>query len=196
MLLTRFEVGSAAMEGGVPAVVAEMRLSRLREVAGRALETSLAGCSLEDFCDGFALDAQRRPLLESVYKEAVAEMRGNVLAECDLIFREHGVAESLDRLDKVVAQQPELPDGSRCLQVSPLEVDAMLSTASLPVKQNHRVALERALQQVQGENAALKEQYIAHHTKLTAASTQVDSCLDDLQHTAMQCERWSMSAGA
>jgi|TARA_B110001469_G_scaffold106961_1_gene106986 hypothetical protein len=184
------------MEGGVPAVVAEMRLSRLREVAGRALETSLAGCSLDDFCDGFALDAQRRPLLESVYKEAVAEMRGNVLAECDLIFREHGVADSLDRLDKVVAQQPELPDGSRCLQVSPLEVDAMLSTAALPVKQNHRVALERALQQVQGENAALKEQYIAHHTKLTAASTQVDTCLDDLQQTAMQCERWSMSAGA
>ena len=184
------------MEGGVPAVVAEMRLSRLREVTGRALETSLAGCSLEDFCDGFALDAQHRPLLERVYKEAVAEMRGNVLAECDLIFREHGVAESLDRLDKVVAQQPELPDGSRCLQVSPLEVDAMLSTAALPVKQNHRLALERALQQVQQENAGLKQQYIAHHTQLTAASTKVDTCLENLENTAMQCERWSMSAGA
>mmetsp|Transcript_20689 Transcript_20689/g.42354 ORF Transcript_20689/g.42354 Transcript_20689/m.42354 type:complete len:185 (+) Transcript_20689:52-606(+) len=184
------------MERGVPVVVAEMRLSRLREVAGRALETSLAGCSLEDFCDGFALDMQHRPLLERVYKEAVAEMRGNVLAECDLIFREHGVAESLDRLDKVVAQQPELPDGSRCLQASPLEVDAMLSTAALPVKQKHRQALVRALEQVRQENAGLKQQYITHHTQLTAASAQIDTCLENLQHTAMQCERWSMSAGA
>ena len=72
----------------------------------------------------------------------------------------------------------------------------MLSTAALPVKQNHRIALERALKQIQGENAALKEQYMAHHAKLSAASAQVDTCLDDLQNTAMQCERWSMSAGA
>ena len=100
------------MDGGVPAVVAEMRLSRLREVAGRALETSLAGCSLEEFCDGFALDATRRPLLESVYKEAVAEMRGNVLAECDLIFRElvHGWRVApLGRMQQAV---PRAPDGA------------------------------------------------------------------------------------
>ena len=184
------------MDGGVPAVVAEMRLSRLREVAGRALEASLAGCSLDDFCDGFALDAQHRPLLEQVYKEAVGEMRGNVLAECDLIFREGGVGDSLDRLDKMVAQAPELPDGTRCLQASPDEVGAMISHSTLPVKQKHMVVLQQALQKVQQENAALKQQYLASHAQLSSASQQIDSCVANLEQSAMQCERWSMSAVA
>ena len=187
------------MEGGVPlsvmegSVPAEMRLSRLRQVAGRALEESLAGCSLDDFCDGFALDAKYRPLLEQVYKETVGEMRGNVLAECDLIFRELGVTESLDRLDRL---DLKLPDGSCCLQASPHEVAAVVSHATLPVKQRHLRVLQQALQQVQQENAALKEQYLAQHAQLSTANEQIDSCVANLEQTAMQCERWSMSAGA
>lgn len=174
-------------------VVSDMRLNRLREVSGRALEASLAGCSVDEFCDGFAVDPQHRPALEHAYKEAVAEMRGNVLAECDLIYRELGVGDSLHRLDTLVAEQPELPDGSRCLHVAPEEAGAMVSQATLSVKQKHRLVLQRALQQVRDENADLKQQYLAHHAQLVAASSQIDSVKASLEGSAMECERFCMA---
>ena len=56
--------------------------------------------------------------------------------------------------------------------------------------------LQQALQKVQQENAALKQQYLASHAQLSSASQQIDSCVANLEQSAMQCERWSMSAVA
>ena len=171
---------AATMMDVAKAPTAESRLSRLRAVAGGALEASLASC--DEFCDGFALEALHRPLLEEVYRAAVGEMRGHVLSECDLIFREAGVAESLNRLDREEARQPAQA-GSRCPQLA-----AMLSRSMLPVKQKHVLVLQQALQKVQQENAALKQQWLASHAHLSTGSEQIDSCMTNLEQSAMQCE--------
>ena len=90
-----------------------MRASRLREVAARALDESIAGCTEDEFCDGFGLDAKHRPLLQHVFAQAQHCLRENSLAEFEVLMAELGVGSSLGRLDSLIAQQPELPDGSR-----------------------------------------------------------------------------------
>ena len=55
-----------------------VRASRLREVAVRALDESLAGCSPDDFVEGFpSLSATHREVLQHVYSEAQSVMREN-----------------------------------------------------------------------------------------------------------------------
>ena len=56
--------------------------------------------------------------------------------------------------------------------------------------------LQQALQKVQQENADLKQQWLASHAHLSTASEQIDSCMTNLEQSAMQCEPWSMGAGA
>ena len=53
--------------------------SRLQEVARRALDDSLAGCSVEEFCDGFSVEESLRPVLAHVYTQAQAKLRENSL---------------------------------------------------------------------------------------------------------------------
>lgn len=63
----------------VPAMAESVRHTRLREVATRALDESLAGCSAEEFCDGFALDPVHRPMLQALHAQATAQLRENSL---------------------------------------------------------------------------------------------------------------------
>ena len=95
-----------------------------------------------------------------------------------------------------MAEQPELPDGSRAVHALPEEASAMVSHATLPVKQKHLLVLQQALQQARSENASLKQQYMTHHAQLSAAVGQMDTCKASLEQTAMQCEQWCTSAGA
>ena len=53
--------------------------SRLQEVARRALDDSLGGCSVDEFCDGFSVDPSHRPVLAYVFTEAQAKLRENSL---------------------------------------------------------------------------------------------------------------------
>ena len=69
----------------------------------------------------------------------------------------------------------------------------MVSQATLSVKQKHRLVLRQALQQVRDENAGLKQQYLAHHAQLTAASSQIDVVKASLEGTAMECEQFCMA---
>ena len=138
---------------------------------------------------------------EHTANKSFARLGQNLVTEVLAFLQAEGLRERLGRLsfivlDKMVAQAPELPDGTRCLQASPDEVGAMISYSTLPVKQKHMVVLQQALQKVQQENAALKQQYLASHAQLSSASQQIDSCVANLEQSAMQCERWSMSAVA
>ena len=54
------------------------RAARLRTEASRALDSSLAACTPDDFCDGFTtLGATHRETLQHVYLQAQACLREN-----------------------------------------------------------------------------------------------------------------------
>jgi hypothetical protein len=68
-----------------------VRGSRLREVATHALDETLAACTAESFCDGFAseITAQRADVLvlQNVYDQAQACLRQNALvSESSAVF--------------------------------------------------------------------------------------------------------------
>lgn len=167
-----------------------VRLPRLREVAARALDESLAGCSPDEFCDGFGLGDAHRGVLCHVYEQAQACVRANTLAECDVLFGEVGADESLDRLDALVEQQPELPDGTRLPLASAGEATAMIANAAVPAKRAHKLALQQALQQVEAENASLQAQYLAALPELHAASQEIAACKALVEKTATSAEGW------
>ena len=52
---------------------------RLWEVARRAVDESLAGCSVDDFCDGFSVEPQQLPVLKHIYKQVQSKLRENSL---------------------------------------------------------------------------------------------------------------------
>ena len=68
-------------------------------------------------------------------------------AEFDLIFADLGVDERLDRLEHLLSEQPQLPDGSRTQIVSEMEGPGTIAKASAVVKRQHKVAIMQALQQ-------------------------------------------------
>ena len=206
------------------------RAARLRTEASRALDSSLAACTPDDFCDGFTtLGATHRETLQHVYLQAQACLRENTTvrtargahartpivpffscvphphphahtcphahapffislslalpppalweqAEFDAILSEHGVGDSLDKLDALLARQPELPDGSRLPLTSADEARNLIAHATLPAKRQHKLKLEQALREVEEENASLQAQYAAALPELQAASAEIAAC--------------------
>lgn len=56
------------------------------------------------------------------------------------------------------------------------EANDMIAAATLPTKRQHKLALQQAIRQVEAENAALKEQYLAAQPALQAASAEIAAC--------------------
>mmetsp|Transcript_26050 Transcript_26050/g.59159 ORF Transcript_26050/g.59159 Transcript_26050/m.59159 type:complete len:177 (-) Transcript_26050:1022-1552(-) len=163
---------------------------RLREVARLAVNESLAGCSVQDFCDGFNLEPQHRHIVEHIYLQAQSKLRENSLAEFDEIFKELGIDQRLEQLECMLAERPELPDGSRCRVVSEMEGPAMVASATAAVKQQQKLAIMQAIQQVDQENEALQQQFHEQLPKLQAANDEIASCMAKMTQTATACEEW------
>ena len=97
-------------------------------------------------------------------------------AEFDNFVSEHGTGESLDKLDSLIARQPELPDGTRLPLTSVDEARNLIAQATLPAKRQHKLQLEQALREVEEENAGLQAQYAAALPELQAASAEIAAC--------------------
>ena len=165
------------------------RMGQLREAVVNALSDISAACPSDDFCDGFALEPEHRERLATVHQQALASLRSNTLVELDQITNELGVDSSLERLDTLVAQQPPLPDGTRCEVATVGEATELVSRASKPAKELRKEQLRQALRQVDEENAALQEQYVEQAAALQAASAQIQACQSQLRQTAQMCEQ-------
>lgn len=111
-------------------------------------------------------------------------------AEFEVLFNETGAIKSLEALDALLARQPELADGSRVPLTSVTEAKDMIATATLPAKQQHKLALQQAIRQVEAENESLQQQYVAVQPVLAAASEEIQACKALIEKTAMTCERW------
>ena len=114
-------------------------------------------------------------------------------AEFEAIFNETGINTSLGQLDHLVAQQPELPDGSRVPLTSLSEANDMIAAATLPTKRQHKLALEEAIRQVEEENRALQAEYADAQPALQAASAEIAACKALVEKTATACESWRMA---
>ena len=66
----------------------------------------------------------------------------------------------------------------------------MIAAAALPAKRQHKLALERALREVEEENASLQSQYLAAQPALQAASAEIQACKALVEKTATKCEQW------
>eukprot|EP00327_Prymnesium_parvum_P008138 CAMPEP_0182804532 /NCGR_PEP_ID=MMETSP0006_2-20121128/4598_1 /TAXON_ID=97485 /ORGANISM="Prymnesium parvum, Strain Texoma1" /LENGTH=192 /DNA_ID=CAMNT_0024930051 /DNA_START=400 /DNA_END=979 /DNA_ORIENTATION=+ len=150
---------------------------RLQEVARRALDESLASCSVDEFCDGFSVDPSHRPVLQHVYIQAQSKLRENSLAEFDLIFNELGVDTSLQRLEDLLSEQPSLPDGSRCPVVAEAEGPTAIRNTMVSCKRRQKLAIAEALRQVDQENVQLQMDFHAQLPKLQAANKELASCM-------------------
>ena len=72
------EVPTSAAATGLADPQDSVRAQRLREVAVRALDESLAGCSPDDFVQGFpSLSTTHQEVLQHVYSQAQRVMREN-----------------------------------------------------------------------------------------------------------------------
>ena len=111
-------------------------------------------------------------------------------AEFEVLFNETGAIKSLEALDALLARQPELADGSRVPLTSVTEAKDMIASAMLPAKQQHKLALQQAIRQVEAENDSLQQQYMAAQPALAAASEEIQACKALIEKTAMTCERW------
>ena len=182
--------------------MAEPLQAQLQQQLTNAVDRALTGCPREDFCSAFAVAPEHRPLLEAAASQAYEQLRSSTLvrtrpaarvaaprvrpldrpprpalsqAEFELICREAGADVSLAKLDKMLREQPVLPDGSRCVKASNDEFAASIQRASLPAKQQHRQRLRDALKKAQHENGALEREYVERATKLREASAKVNA---------------------
>ena len=69
----------------------------------------------------------------------------------------------------------------------------MIAEATLPAKRQHKAALQKALREVEEENASLQEQYLAAQPALQAASAEIAACKALVEKTATKCEEWRAS---
>lgn len=191
-LLKKIKEMAVVLESVAPSV---SRMGQLREAVVHALKDISVTCPSDDFCDGFALAPEHREKLAAVHGQAIASLQANMLEELEQITSELGVNSSLERLDTLVAQQPHLPDGTRCEVATVGEATELVSRASRPVKQMHKEHLRQMLRQVEEENVALQEQYVEQAAELEAASAQVAACAARLQQTAQMCEQWQRGSG-
>lgn len=110
-----------------------------------------------------------------------------------MLFSETGAIKSLEALDALLARQPELADGSRVPLTSLTEAEDMIASATLPAKQQHKLALQQAIWQVEAENESLQQQYLAAQPALATASEEIQACKALVEKTAMACERWRVA---
>lgn len=77
-----------ATSGAPSSDAPSVRTERLREVATRALDESLGGCSPDDFCAGFVgIDPKHHELLRHVYEQAQGCLRENTLVSGGAVAR-------------------------------------------------------------------------------------------------------------
>jgi len=173
------------------AATSTLRSTRLREVATRALDETLAnGCTTEEFIEGFTDLGAHGALLQYIHQHAQAGLRQLALAEFDVLFSEVGAVTGLESLDSLVARQPVLADGSRVPLTSATEARDMIAAATLPTKRQHKLAVQQAIRQVEEENASLQQQYLALQPALQAASEEIRACKGLVEKTAATCEQW------
>ena len=90
------------------------RSSTLRKGCLEAVDEAIAGCSVDEFVAGFSgLPEAQRGALAKVLQSVQAELRGNMQTELDEMLGESGVDAGLGRVERLIAQQPLLPDGTR-----------------------------------------------------------------------------------
>ena len=70
------------------------------------------------------------------------------------------------------------------------EANDMIAEASLPAKRQHKLALQRALREVEEENTSLQAQYLEAQPALQAASAEIAACKALVEQTATRCEQW------
>ncbi|EOD10160.1 hypothetical protein EMIHUDRAFT_234971 [Emiliania huxleyi CCMP1516] len=128
---------------------------QLTHLFASSVDEALGSCSEQAFCDGFNLPAEHAQVLARAHQQATDKLRGNALAELNLISDEHGVDAALGRLDSLKAERPLLPDGSRCLVAAPKESALMLNEAAQPARRRHVQAMRSALEQARGSLPAV-----------------------------------------
>ena len=90
------------------------RSSTLRKGCLEAVDEAIAGCSVDEFVAGFSgLPEAQRGALAKVLQSVQAELRGNMQTELDEMLGESGVDAGLGRVERLIAQQPLLPAGTR-----------------------------------------------------------------------------------
>ena len=118
----------------------------------QAIDAALETHTGEQFASYFLEDESDDPnlveMLKNAHKAATKNIRQNAIAELQLIVQEHKLKESFNKLDESKHQAPELHDGSTCLVTRKNEAENMVVAATAPVKQQHKEALSRAIQQV------------------------------------------------
>ena len=96
------------------------RSSTLRKGCLEAVDEAIAGCSVDEFVAGFSgLPEAQRGALAKVLQSVQAELRGNMQTELDEMLGESGVDAGLGRVERLIAQQPLLPDGTRWCAIPP-----------------------------------------------------------------------------
>ena len=70
------------------------------------------------------------------------------------------------------------------------EAHDMIAEATLPAKRQHKLALQRALREVEEENTSLQAQYLEAQPALQAASAEIAACKALVEQTATRCEQW------
>jgi len=163
---------------------------QLTHLFASSVDEALGSCSEQAFCDGFNLPAEHAQVLARAHQQATDKLRGNALAELNLISDEHGVDAALGRLDSLKAERPLLPDGSRCLVAAPKESALMLNEAAQPARRRHVQAMRSALEQIDQENAELERQLAEQRAVLQAVTAEVGACSSTFQQTAEACEQW------
>jgi len=129
-------------------------------------------------------------MLRHVYEQATTALQSNTMAELDVIMCEVNVNHSLEQLDLLLKQQPQLPDGSRCVLTRPKEAASMVAEASEPVKKQHKQALRAALQQVADKNTAMQQQYLEQVSELQVASAQIKTWTAQIQQISASCDEF------
>ena len=66
----------------------------------------------------------------------------------------------------------------------------MIADATLPAKRQHKLELQRAIAQLDAENAGLQAKYLEMQPSLQAASAEIAACKAVVEQTATNCERW------
>ena len=66
---------------------APVRATRLREVATRALDETLAGgCAADDYVSGFANGVEYRDILQDVQEQSQRSLRTNILVRSEHVY--------------------------------------------------------------------------------------------------------------
>ncbi|KAJ1639744.1 hypothetical protein T492DRAFT_832582 [Pavlovales sp. CCMP2436] len=153
-----------------------VRTQLLHDLMDRALDNTLSKVGgPTEFARCFAVVGDKCEVLTARYEDAMVGFRANVKAEVRKTLEETGLSSDLRRLDALIAQQPHLKDGRRCLPPGRVLPSTAVSAAAGEQRVLHKRKLESFLGELEAENESIRGAIETSRVQVAATSTRVRS---------------------